>query len=71
MLVSERRGNLKLRSRENFKLPEKPRPQQKKCQKSIKNLCLVVAHLANLGCKVLDNRSRKKKKKKTPPTSRN
>ena len=41
MVVQERRGNLKSRLCVNFKLSEKPRPSIKKCQKSIKNLCLV------------------------------
>ena len=41
MVVQERRGNLKSRSRVNFKLSEKPRPSIKKCQKSVKNLSLV------------------------------
>ena len=41
MVVQERCGNLKSRSRVNFKLSEKPHPSIKKCQKSVKNLCLV------------------------------
>ena len=41
MVVQERRSNLKPRSRVNLKLSEKPRPSIKKCQKSLKNLCLV------------------------------
>ena len=41
MVVEERRGDLKSLSRVNFKLSEKPRPSIKKCQKSVKNLCLV------------------------------
>ena len=38
MVVQERRGNLKSRSRVNFKLSEKPRPSIKKCQKLKKSL---------------------------------